>query len=478
MFHPKSRHMSLSPHDPSLHGEHPRLESAPEPEPLQSPLLPLPPGPAPPEPRWRHLLGCLSYGFPVVAVLLGIVWGWQLPGTQTPRIVGILLPLGVGLMGGLGAARRSRPLVRLGWLLGGMALAAVNWEFVPTGSGLSRWTAGARLHAVETADVRLSPDDFEALYREGKRAVAEFPQWEPRLEAARKHWTEGRLAASVADARSQAHEDPTGTLARLQELEKTIPTQAHSEALRAELAAGKREAVEAGLASARTELAALVARKDFAAIAPLTQRVAGQWDAVSRAAGAEGALRDFCRDAARARLEPAEQELAALRVDDRNADLAGLLRRVNGEWGKETRDAGAREALAGFGRQVVKARLESADKELGGLAATADWPAMARLAEKVAGGWRDEAEAAGAWQDVDAFCRRAARLCVAAAGKEFQQLRAQQDYAGLERLVEQLRTAWGKEARAAAAEAEVKDFLDRGEAVLDSARAAGRLGPR
>jgi hypothetical protein len=424
------------------------------------------------------MLGCLSYGFPVAAVLLGIFWGWQLHGTQTPRIVGILLPLGVGLMGGLGAARKSRPLVRLGWLLGGMALAVVNWEFVPTGSGLSRWTAGARLHAAETADVRLAPDDFDTLYREGERAVAEFPQWKPRLEAARQHWAEGRLAAAVAEARDHAHGDPTGTLARLLELEKTIPPQGGSESLRAELTAGKREAVEAGLASARKELAALVARKDLAAIAPLTRRVAGQWDAVSRAAGVEGPLRDFCRAAASARLEPAEQELAALHAEDRNADLAGLLRRVNGEWDKEVRDSGAGETLAGFGRRVVKARLESADKELDGLAATADWPAMARLAEKVAGGWRDEAEAAGAGQDVDAFCRRAARLCVAAARKEFQQLRAQQDYAGLERLVEQLQTAWGKEALAAGAEDELKEFLDRSEAVLDSARAPGQLGPR
>ena len=81
-------------------------------------------------------------------------------------------------------------------------------------------------------------------------------------------------------------------------------------------------------------------------------------------------------------------------MDDRNADLADLLRRLNGEWSKETRDAGAQEALAGFSRQVVKIRLESAEKELGGLAATADWPAMARLAEKVAGQWREEAQAA------------------------------------------------------------------------------------
>jgi hypothetical protein len=471
--------MSISPHDPSLYGEHPRLESAPEPEPEQEgPLLPLPPAPAPPEPRWHQMLGCLSYGFPVVAVLLGILWGSQLPGTQTPRVVGILLPLGVGLMGGLGAARKSRPLVRLGWLLGGMALAAVNWEFVPTGSGLSRWTAGARLHAAETADVRLEPEQFQALYREGEKAVAEFPQWKSRLEAARQHWQDGRLAAAVADARGHAREDPAGTLARLQELEKTIPAQPASEPLRAELAAGKREAVAAGLASAHMELAALVARKDYAAIAPLTRRVTDQWAAVSLAAGAAEPLRDFCHDAARARLAPAEQELAALRLDDRNADLADLLRRLDGEWAKEVRDVGASETLAGFGRRVVQARLDSADKELDGLASAQDWPAMGRLAEKVVGQWGDVARAAGAGQDVDAFCRRAARLCVAAARKEFEQLRAQHDYAGLAALVVQLQGAWDKEARAAGADAELKAFLESSEAVLDNARAAGQLAPR
>jgi hypothetical protein len=308
--------------------------------------------------------------------------------------------------------------------------------------------------------------------------VAEFPLWKPRLEAARQHWKDGRLAAAVTDARGHAREDPAAALARLQELEKTVPAQAGPGAVREELAAGKRAAVEAALASARKELADLVGRKDYAAIAPLAQRVVGRWEAVGRAAGAEGSLRDFCRAAARARLEPAEQELPALRVDDRHADLADLLRRLGGEWGKEARDAGAAEPLAAFGRRVVKARLESADKELDGLAAAQDWPAIARLAEKVAGQWREEARSAGAEEEVDAFCRRAARLCVAAVRKESQQLRAQQDYAGLARLVEQLQGAWGKEARAAGAEAEMKEFLDGSEAILDGARAAGQFGPR
>jgi hypothetical protein len=469
--------MSISPHDPSLYGEHPHLESAPETE-QTGPLLPLPPAPPAPEPCRQQWLGWLSYGLPVLAVLVGILWGSRLPGTQLPRTVGILLPLGVGLMVALGAARKSRTLVRLAWILGGMALAVVNWEFVPTGSGVSRWTAGARLRAVETADVHLDPADFQALYREGEKAVVEFPAWRPRLEAAQQHWQDGRVTAAVNEARARAKEDPAAALARLQELEKTLPAQSSLASLRADLAAGKREAVEAGLGSARKELADLVDRKDYPAIARLAERVAGKWDAVSRAAGAEAPLRDFCRQAAQARLAGAEQELATLRLEDRSADLDDLVRRLNAEWDKEVRAAGAQDALVAFSRQAAKARLESAGKELEALAAAQDWPAIASLAEKVADRWRDEAQSAGAEGDVEAFCRRAAQVCVAVVRKEFQELRAQHDYAGMARLVEQLEEAWGKESRTAGAEAELKDFLDRSEAILDSARAAGKLKPR
>jgi hypothetical protein len=156
-----------------------------------------------PRPR-TVLLWLLLIGLCVAALVLLT----NLPSGHGPRIVGVLLPVGLGLLMAITVARRWG--VRLGCVVGGLMLAAVAWWFVPTTAGLSLWSAHRLADRLVTELNELRPADFNGYLKNQDVShdlvrlfpVRLFPAFQGPLYEARADWsrrTAGHLVKELED---------------------------------------------------------------------------------------------------------------------------------------------------------------------------------------------------------------------------------------------------------------------------------------
>jgi len=291
-------------------------------------------------------------GLYFVLGVLGLVGlGW-LGGTHLPRVFLTLLAVAVGCTIGLWVAHRRGWYTRLGWIAVGLALAGVAGWFVPTTGGVTLWSAYRQMDELSALPASDVPGYVRGA-QQRRQLVAEFPTFADDVTSAENAWFRRTVDAAIEDADRQLETDPHKALAALRQLSRELAKLPHYALVQDELEAARRRALQTCEKAALEEVDDLLGKKQFDAVA-------------KRGAFWEG-------------------ELGA-------EDVAV---QANADWRKE---------LLPKRRQALRARLETARKEINGMVEKERYQAVAKLGVKLARDLGDEAKAVGMDKDLDDLC--------------------------------------------------------------------------
>jgi hypothetical protein len=137
----------------------------------------------------------------------------QLPFSHTPRILAALLLLGAGIGTAITAMHAGGWRVRLACLGAGASLAVLAWWFVPTTGGLSLWSAQREADRC-AAELEKLPAGDTASYQkrraEQEPLIADFPEFQQRLQQAADAWVERSNKKWTSDLRGLSEQDYAG----------------------------------------------------------------------------------------------------------------------------------------------------------------------------------------------------------------------------------------------------------------------------
>jgi len=135
---------------------------------------------------------------------------------------------------------------RLTGMVIALALAGFALWFVPTGHGVSLWSAYRRIE-----ELRALPAGDVAGYQHGavarRRLVREFPSLAPDVSEAEQAWLRRTVAAAIEDSDRRLDKDPDAALAQLHQLYKDLSRLEHYASVRKDLESARRRAVQACL---------------------------------------------------------------------------------------------------------------------------------------------------------------------------------------------------------------------------------------
>lgn len=287
-------------------------------------------------------------GMVFVLGTLGLVGLGYLGGTHFPRLGIALLAVAVGFAAGISAARRRGWSVRLGWMAGGLAIAGLAGWFVPTTGGVTLWSAYRQvdeLNALPAGDI--------AAYTGGagqrKRLVAEFPSFAEDVAAAEKAWVRRSADAAIEEADRLLENDPHRALSGLQQLNDGLSRLEHYSLVQGELEAARKRARLACRKVARDEVEDLLGKKQFEAVARRGAFWADELAAEAKAAGEKAEVPEQLiaarRKAVAARLEASRREVADLMARDRFRAVADAGARLAADLDGEAQAVGMADDL-------------------------------------------------------------------------------------------------------------------------------------
>jgi hypothetical protein len=385
------------------------------------------------------------------AVYLGRQW----PPGHVTRVVGVVVPLALGLWAGIWLARRRTGFARLVLILAGGGLAGLAWWFVPTTGGLTLQAAQserdhllAELEALPLGDIAR----YTAIRSQSQKLANQFPLLGAEVQQAETSW----LDRSRPRCLEAIQELPAGEVATFRGLQDDYRLLADARLavtdFRDRAAKGQSmndllaQAEQAWLARSRTRW-----QKDLAGLKPgdlegfTTLRAAYEpfTDEALRAAERTwfehtyqqlpaGDFRAAGRTRALARKDPARRAQVRLwehawvsRTVDAALKEAGAVleadpAKASTRLQKVARDLGALGAYPGQQqrllqgrRQAAEARLGSARRETKALLSGGRYQAAAERAQHVAQALEDEARAVGLHANLLAYrdsCRFLADL--------------------------------------------------------------------
>lgn len=150
--------------------------------------------------------------------LAGLAW---LGDSHLPRIFFTLLAVAAGFTVGISLARRRSWFVRLRWIAGGLALAALAGWFVPTTRGVNLWSAYRQVD-----ELRELPAGAIDAYKIGgpdrRRIGLDFPTFAEDISAAERAWFRRTVDAAIEDADRKLPSDPGKALANLHQLNQDL----------------------------------------------------------------------------------------------------------------------------------------------------------------------------------------------------------------------------------------------------------------
>lgn len=179
--------------------------------------------------------------------LWGLAW---LGDSHLPRVFVTLLAAAAGFICGISLARRRTWFVRLGWMAGGLALAALAGWFVPTTRGVNLWSAYQQVD-----ELRALPAGDVSAYKRGgpyrKQVVSEFPTFAEDIAAAERGWLRRTVDAAIEDADRKMPNHPGVALADLHQWSKELSQLDHYGIVKDDLEAAQKRVLEACKIAAR-----------------------------------------------------------------------------------------------------------------------------------------------------------------------------------------------------------------------------------
>jgi hypothetical protein len=284
----------------------------------------------------------------LVLIVLGLVGGGWLGTSHLARLFFALLVIGLSAGVALLLAPATRWGVRLAWVLGGLAVAALAWWFVPTSSGVSLFRAHRYLATLES----LPAGEVAEYVRDRplrKALVRGFPLLEPEVAAAEKRWLQRTVDAAIEEADEGRDSDPAQASMDLRELALQLSPLEHFHIIVEPLREARLRAFRARLTAVRKEIEGLLAKDRLVEVGTSAER----------------------------RTEELRSEAQALDVETEVTDRLLAVRRL-----------------------AFQRRLDAVQKEVRNLLAPNRAKAAA-LAEKAAAMLRHEAEAVGMQADLE-----------------------------------------------------------------------------
>jgi hypothetical protein len=283
-----------------------------------------------------------------LGVLIGLIW---LGVNHFPRVVCAALAVWLGSAAGLSLARKKGWLIRLGCIGGGLVVAGLVWLFVPTTGGINLWSAYREL-----ADLQALPTGEFGRYGAGmarrEEMVREFPTLEGDVRAAEGEWARRSADEAVREAEGLLEGDPDRASAVLRQAEARLSAAGHHAVARARLQDVRRKAVLERLTKAEAEMEGQLARGQPGAVAATGRAHAAALGGEAEAVGVQDEVRqrllELRHRAARARLEAARRETAALLKRDRFQAVAAAGERLWQDMGEEARAVGMADELQQF----------------------------------------------------------------------------------------------------------------------------------
>jgi hypothetical protein len=233
-------------------------------------------------------------------------------------------------------------------MAGGLALAGLAGWFVPTTDGVSLWSAYRQVDRLRT----LPPGDV-AGYLHGQAArrevVSEFPTFAADIAEGEYAWLHRTVDAGIEDADRLMETDPTRASVQLQKLIRDLTPLEHFPLVQGELQAARKRALLARVKAAQEEIDELANNKQWGSVVKRQASLMDELVAEARAVGADTELSDpfraLRRQAVRARLEAARQDIAQLLTGDRFPAVADLGAQLAKEVGDEARAVGMGDDL-------------------------------------------------------------------------------------------------------------------------------------
>jgi hypothetical protein len=383
-------------------------------EPSRSPL------PEPEDPvRISSVLGVITILFAAVMIL---VLAAEVPSSRWPCIAATVAPL---FAGGIFVLRGRHTMLAVGVLGLAAVLGIAGYWFVPTTTGISRWSAEQSVAELETLPVG-NARDFEQRWRRAEEAVSEFGDLKTRADAALVRWMGQTAKAALTEVAGLKPDNRLSEgVARLDDLrdvfEKVKPTEVSS---RREVANIQRVLAQARLDVAQKELDVLTDGDQLdgeisALVDRLRRNLGGNVDKddlekLLRACGRRAVRGDFRlverlleeSQGLREQKKPdaADKSLdAALRrlreIPDRHKDLLPVVKSVDQMPEYE-------ECL----RRVMHARLKAAGERRALLQEQKNYPDIEKLAQQVDAEWRFAPP--GVRSEVEQFVEDCIVVCV------------------------------------------------------------------
>lgn len=343
--------------------------------------------------RLRHEEWLVVSIYGLIAIAGMIAFG-RLPASHFPRVLGAMLLTGVGLVAGVGVARRK--WVRVLCLGAALALAVLVWFFMPTTRGMNWWTARHETHRLADM-VNALPDCDVAAFLAGRddrdRFMSHFPEFRAPVQEAVDAWQQ----RSVSQWQVELERLDVADLPSFQQLRERYDPFFDSRLEEFEIAWLDRAwgKIPAGDFQAVQKVRAL-------------SRSSDAWVQYTR--GWEATWADRTAQAAIAQTEPllaVNPALASARLRQTTLDLRNLMqpgtlnrllaarrRAYLNHWDKvrnrvredilaERYQAAARNAKQFQAETFDEAKLHGVDAEVVGFQKSCDfWPALARVANK------------------------------------------------------------------------------------------------